>query len=96
MSTSGAADRHRRVATAKVALAVALCVAAGAATAQAQQRTPPSDAAARAATLHVKQGDAFYDAGAYNEAIIEYHAAYEILALPELLDIGGDVQGSMA
>jgi tetratricopeptide (TPR) repeat protein len=59
---------------------VALLLVAGPAAAQA----PPTAATQKAAKAHFQQGRAYYDAGAWDDAVREYAAAYQLAALPEL------------
>ena len=60
-------------------LALALGVLAQSALAQ------PSPDAVTKAKSHFKQGKAYQDAGAFDEAIAEYQKAYELAPLPDLL-----------
>ncbi len=46
---------------------------------------PPTEDEVRRAKAHYKQGAAYHDAGAYDQAIAEYQAAYELAPLPELI-----------
>src|SRR5262245_32736376 len=48
------------------------------------QKGPSSDAK-RKAKAYFKQGKAYQDAGAYDDAIAQYRSAYDLVPLPELL-----------
>jgi tetratricopeptide (TPR) repeat protein len=63
-----------------VALAVGLL---GPGTALAQK--PPSPQQKNAAKAHFQQGKAFYEAGAWDDAIREYQRAYDLVPLPDLM-----------
>jgi tetratricopeptide (TPR) repeat protein len=56
-----------------------------ASTARAQPPAPPTAQQRRAAKAHFDQGRAFYEAGAYADAVRAYQAAYAIVRLPDLL-----------
>jgi tetratricopeptide (TPR) repeat protein len=63
----------------------------------------PSPEVKRQAKAHFKQGRAYQDAGAFDDAIKEYQTAYQLVPLPELLfNIGqayrlkGDKQSALA
>src|SRR5438132_210620 len=45
----------------------------------------PSDAEKKQARSHFEQGQSYYDAGAYDDALREYQAAYKIVPAPQLL-----------
>ena len=50
----------------------------------AQAQKPPTAQQKQAAKAHFQQGKAYYDAGAWDDAVREYEAAYALVPLPEL------------
>jgi tetratricopeptide (TPR) repeat protein len=68
---------HRRVV---VVVALALLVAA-----PALAQKPPTPQQKKAAKAHFQQGKAFYEAGAWDDAIREYQKAYDLVPLPDLM-----------
>jgi tetratricopeptide (TPR) repeat protein len=66
----------------RILVVVALCLlAAGPALAQ----KPPTPQMRKAAKAHFQQGRAFYEAGAWDDAIREYQKAHDLVPLPDLL-----------
>jgi tetratricopeptide (TPR) repeat protein len=52
----------------------------------------PSESAKQKARSHFRQGKAYQDAGAYDDAVREYEAAYKLAPLPQLLFNIGQAQ----
>src|SRR5262252_8044490 len=46
---------------------------------------PPTEAQKKEAKAHFEQGRSFYDAGAYDDALREYQAAYKLMPAPQFL-----------
>src|SRR5439155_5881188 len=46
---------------------------------------PPTEAQKKEAKAHFEQGRSYYDAGAYDDALHEYQAAYKLLPAPQFL-----------
>lgn len=77
----GSVSRRRlRRSLASLALGLCLCASAFAASAP-----PPSHEALTQARAHFRQGEAYQSAGAYDQALAEYEAAFKLAPLPALL-----------